>query len=310
MIVQKFPKAIYLFLLLVCSMNAISQDTQDDNDNTTQQPVLAKKSFRMGLVIGSYFANQYTASMYDGYGFDIDGNKNNWDNSLMNQKINMQYGGYGYSGQTDQIAQALNVDYHTWTFSPSDMPTNMRYSPAIMVGLNCIYSVDVKNAILLNVNLANLIANGNFVIITPQPANSTQINDRIKIFSIRGKEQRMMLQFGYQHLFGESDKINFLLEGGLNATLAKFSSNEILVNTLKIDLISYYNNAFYSSALVYRKPVGIGMGAFAGMGVNLNMNPKFTLQIVYSPSYEKINIGVAPRLRLQNSIGLRVYYNI
>ncbi len=304
-----FSKHFLIAFLLIISRCSLAQEIREDNA-ITQEPVEHRKAFRIGMYLGSYFANQYTANMYDGYGFDIDGNKNNWDNSLMNQKINMQYGGYGYASQPDQIAQALNVDYHTWTFNPNDMPTNMRYSPAIMVGLNCIYSVDVKNAILLNINLVNLTANGNFTIITPQQNNSTQINDRIKTFSIRGKEQRMMLQFGYQHLLGDNEKINWLVEGGLHATLAKFSSNEILINNLKIDLISYYNNAFYSSALVYKKPIGIGMGVFAGVGANITMNPKFTIQLLYSPTYERINIGLNPRLKLQNAAGLRIYYNI
>lgn len=304
-----FFKHILIVLLFISSRYSIAQEIRDDN-TITGEPFEHRKTFRLGMYLGSYFANQYTANMYDGYGFDIDGNRNNWDNSLMNQKVNMQYGGYGYAGQPDQIAQALNVDYHTWTFNANDMPTNMRYSPAIMVGLNCIYSVDVKNAILLNINLVNLTANGNFTIITPQQNNSTQINDRIKTFSIRGKEQRMMLQFGYQHLLGDNEKINWLVEGGLHATLAKFSSNEILINNLKIDLTSYYNNAFYSSALVYKKPIGIGMGVFAGVGANITMNPKFTIQLLYSPTYERINIGLNPRLKLQNAVGLRVYYNI
>lgn len=306
MIFQKLK--VFYFILMLVSVNSVAQETQ--NDEALQEPYVPKKGFRVGLYVGSYFANQYTANMYDGYGFDIDGNRNNWDNSLMNQKINMEYGGYGYAGQQDLIAQALNVDYHTWTFSASDMPTNMRYSPSFMVGLNCIYSVDVKNAIIFNVNLANLTANGNFTIITPQAPNSTQINDRIKTFAIRGKEQRMMLQFGYQRLLGEPGKINWLVEGGLHGTLAKFDKNEIMINYLTIDLTSYYNNAFYSSALVYRKPIGFAMGAFAGVGANIAMNPKFTIQLLYSPTLERINIGIDPRLKMQHAAGLRAYYNI
>jgi hypothetical protein len=309
MILKRLLKITCFLLFVVSNRVAVAQEETGEENIANQETYVPKKGFRAGLYIGSYFANQYTANMYDGYGFDIDGNRNNWDNSLMNQKINMEYGGKGYAGQTDQIAQVLNVDPQSWTFGPTDMPTNMRYSPAIMLGLNCIYSVDVKNAIILNLNLTNLTANGNFTIITPLQANSTQINDRIKTFSIRGKEQRMMLQFGYQHLFGESEKINWFVEGGLHGTLAKFSSNEVLINTLRIDLTSYYNNAFYSSALIYRKPIGFGLGVFAGAGVNINMNPKFTIQLLYNPTYERINIGVNPRLKFQHSVGLRAYYN-
>ncbi|MDO9184411.1 MAG: hypothetical protein Q7W13_00245 [Bacteroidia bacterium] len=301
-------KIISHILLLFCGIQGISQETQD-NDNEIPVDFVQKKGLRLGLFVGSYFANQYTAGMYDGYGFDIDGNKNGWDNSLMNQKINMQYGGYGYSGQIDQIATALNVDYHTWTFSQSDMPMNMRYSPSFAVGLNCIYSVDKNNAILLNLNAAKLNIGGNFTIITPQQTGSSQINNRIKTFAIKGGEQRLMFQFGYQRILGDNEKLNFFVEGGLHVTITKYDKNEILINSLKIDLTSYYNQAAYSSAVLLKKPIGTGFGVFAGFGANITMNPKFTIQLLYSPTYEKINIGINPRLKLQNAVGLRAYYN-
>lgn len=313
MLLKKISTILLLSsLLLITNFSSAQEEETTDTETsaTDQEPYVQKKGFRFGLYIGGYFANQYTANMYDGYGFDIDGNRNNWDNSLMNQKINLELGAQGFSGQTDQIAIALNVDPQTWTFTPGDMPTNMRYSPTMMIGLHTIYSVDVANSILINLNLANLTASGNFTIVTPQPANSTQINDRIKTFEIRGREQRMMMQFGYQHIFGESSKINWFVEGGLHATLAKFDKNEIQINNLRVDLTSYFNNAAFASALLFRRPIGIGMGAFAGVGANLNLNPKMTIQLLYNPTYERIDMGVNPALKLQHAIGLRAYYNM
>ncbi|MCE9538111.1 MAG: hypothetical protein K8R85_02705 [Bacteroidetes bacterium] len=239
---SKFLNITILVVSLTWSINGVSQETEDTNSENFEENI-PKKGLRLGLYIGSYFANQYTASIYDGYGFDIDGKKNTWDNSLMNQKINKEYGGRGYPGQPDLIAQELNVNYQEWIFNASDMPLNMRYSPSFSIGLNCIYSVDVKNAILLNVNLAKLNIGGNFTIITPQQSGTSQINDRIKTFAIKGVEQRMMLQFGYQRIIDDNEKVNFFVEGG-------------------------------------------------------------------SPTYERVNIGINPRLKLQNAIGLRAYYNI
>jgi hypothetical protein len=43
-----------------------------------------------------------------------------------------------------------------------------------------------------------------------------------------------LLQFGYQHLFGENEKFNFFAEGGLNISIAKFDKNEILINNLDV----------------------------------------------------------------------------
>jgi len=308
---HKFFGIITFVLLFVCSINGMAQDTNTDDGSDPDAPKhnQVKKGFRIGLYVGAFFANQYTASIYDGYGFDIDGNKNSFDNSFMNQKINIQYGGYGYSGQTDQIAQALNVDYHTWTFDESDMPTNMRYTPSFLIGLNTIYSVDKKNAILMNLNAAKLAIGGNFTITTPAPANSTQINNSIKTFPIVGGEQRLQFEFGYQRILGDNEKANLFVEGGLMATIAEFSKNVVMINNLTIDLTQYYNSTLIPNALLFKKPIGTGFGVFSGLGVNITINPKYTIQLVYNLTYERINIGLDPMLKFQNSVGFRAYYN-
>ena len=303
--------SLFLSVFFFSTINSFSQDSIDYNANQINPK--DKSGFHFGMYLGILFANQYTSTMYDGYGFDVDGNKNNFDNSFMNQKINMQYGGYGYSGQADQIAQQLKVDPQTWFFSQGDMPTNMRYTPAFVVGLTGRYSVDKKNAILLNVNASKLTIGGNFMIEVPQSqsASSTQVNTPpFQTFAIRGGEQRLILQLGYQRLLGDNDKFNFLIEGGLNATLAKFSSNQIQINNLTIDLTSYYNSSALPTSLLVKKPIGIGFGAFTGLGVHVNMNPKSILQLIYSPTFEKINIGTDPQIKLQNGIGIRLFYNL
>ncbi len=311
MILIKKMKHRFLLLLLLITFSTFAQDstTVDTNFDKTNKN---DKGFTFGLYIGTLFANQYTATMYDGYGFDVDGNKLNWENSFMNQKINIQNGGYGYPGQPDLIAQELKVDPQTWVFDQSDMPTNMRYTPAFSVGLAGKYSVDKKNAILLNVNASKLNISGNFVIITPlsNTGSTTQLNDRIKTFGIKGGEQRLIIQLGYQHLFGDNEKFNFFLEGGLNATLAKFDRNNIVINNLQIDLVAYNNSVYYPTNVPVKKPIGIGFGVFTGMGVNINFNPKTVIQLVYNPTFEKINMGQSPALKLQNSIGVRLFYDM
>ena len=303
-------KASSLLLSVLIAVNAFAQD--DMGNSANQADLQDTKGFHFGLYIGGLFANQYTANLYDGYGFDVDGKKNNWDNSFMNQKINLQYGGKAYSGQTDYIAQELKVDPGTWTFSEIDMQQIiMRYTPAFSVGLTGRYTVDTKNAILINVNASKLNISGSFNIHT-MPSNSGSNNQTTKTlqpFPIKGSEQRLIMQLGYQHLFGDGP-INFLLEGGLHATLTKFDKNVVQINNLTIDLTSYANSVYFASATPFKRPVGIGFGAFGGMGVNLSMNPKATIQLVYSPTYEKINIGENPQHKLQNSIGIRLYYSM
>jgi hypothetical protein len=224
----------------------------------------------------------------------------------MYNKIVLEYGG-GYPGQVDVIAQALGVQHGEWSFSESDMPVNMRYAPAFLIGLQGRYSVDNKNAILLNINASQLNITGNFTIVTTPQTNFTQVNRNIHTFGIKGVEQRMMMQIGYQRVFGKSEKVNLLAEGGLHITLAKFDQNVIMINDLLIDLTSYYYQPGYNAYYV-RKPIGVGYGAFAGVGINANFN-KARIQLVYNPSYEGINLGDDTKLKMQHSIGLRMYYN-
>jgi hypothetical protein len=290
---------ITLSLLLVPAFLFAQDDTEDN------VPV-AKKGFVLGIYMGAYFANKYTADAYDGYGFDLNGKRNDFANSYMYQKIVMQYGGgYGY---TDQIANALNVNHSDWSFTEADMPINMHYTPAFLFGLQCRYSVDGRNGIALNLNVAKISAVGNFTIETTPPTGSTQINNSVRTFGIRGEEQRMMIQVGYNRVFGKNEKVNFFGEAGLNMTYSQFNKNAIQVGNLTIDLLEFYD---YNGVQVgyYRLPRGMGLGAYAGLGLNLTMSEKFLIQIMYSPSYEGIAIGDNTRLKLQHSVGLRAYYN-
>ncbi len=299
----RWPLIVLLFTFaLVCP-------AQDQEEPDPDAPKTAKTRILTGLYVGSYFANKYSASTYNGYGFDVDGNRNSFLNSFMYQKIKNEYGG-GY-GQFDQIAQALGVDQKQWEFNESDMPVNMRYVPSILLGLNFKIPVKNKNALIFNLSGAKLSIEGNFTMtLLKPPGTNPAFNNNIKTFPIRGTEQRLLVQLGFQHIFGDDEKLNFFAEVGLNGTLAKFNSNTIYINDLTIDLTYYVNQTINPAPGPTRRPIGFGIGAFAGLGVNMEINPKFTLQILYSPSQEKVNIGTNPTLKLQNGIGLRVYYKL
>jgi hypothetical protein len=301
----------FFILLLCCSINIFAQDKDEPDPDADQPKVQRKSKILTGLYVGSYFANKYSASTYNGYGFDVNGVRNSFLTSFMYQKIKNEYGG-GY-GQHDQIADALGVDQQQWDFNESDMPVNMRYVPAILVGFNFKIPVDKKSSIILNLNGTKLSIEGNFTMTTLRPVVGTinpANNNNIKIFPIKGSEQRLLFQVGYQKIFGNDDKINFFAEAGFVGTLAKFNTNTIYINNLTIDLTYYVNQTLNPAPGPTKRPIGFGIGAYAGIGANIDMNPKFTLQLLYSPSQEKVNIGTNPALKLQNAVGFRLYYKI
>jgi hypothetical protein len=229
----------------------------------------------------------------------------------MYQKIVYQYGGYSGAGTPDYIAEELGVQHEDWNFNESDMPSNMRYKTAFAIGFNGRYSVDGKNAVLINVNASIVKAAGNFTMTTRPPPQSTQINNSIKTFNISGEEQRLNMQLGFQRLLGKGEGMRFFVEGGLHATLAKFDKNEIQINNLVINLFQeYYDPVNGYTFFTGSKPVGLGFGAFAGIGLHIETNSKWNFQFVYNPMLEKVNIGYNPKLKLSHGVGLRAYYKL
>lgn len=274
------------------------------------------RGFQTGVFIGVFFANKYTAAFYNGYGYNVEGEKNDFWNvdweksSFMYRKIIWEYG--GGNGQTaDLIAKELGVNPGEWKFDESDMPQKMKYSVAFSFGTQLLYAFSKKDALLLNVHAAKIAANGNFTIVLTNPPVGPAPPDyeNIKTFPIYGAEQRLMFQLGYRKILGDAEGLNFFVEGGASMNMTKFYKNYITIGSLQIDLSTYYTYPNYST--YHAKFLsGTGFGAFAGLGLNLRANSRWDIQIIYLPSYEKINIGSEPKNKLQNEIGMRVVYRV
>ena len=308
------------FLLLIVSclttLNFKAQEYEPSPQDTSSQPIgyAQGKGFHLGLYIGGYWANRSTAYLYDGYGFDQNGQRNTFANSILREQIVNVYGG-GYGGN-DLIAQLLNVGHTDWNFKETDMPINLKYTTTYLVGLNMRYQIHRKAAIMLNINASKLIVNGKFTIASSAPSNGLQGQAKINQFTITGAEQRLMFQLGYQRIIGNNDKLNFMIEGGLNVTLAKAQKNQAFLNNdqnpsnnFTIDLMNVYRQSpynYYSAKYL----VGAGVGAFGGIGFHLTINPKYIIQLLYTPSYDKIALGYSSTFKLQHGVGLRVYYNM
>ena len=304
--ISRIYKTLAFGILLFANASAFAQARAED-EGGRQLKSRKEKGFHLGFSVGSLFANKYTASVYDGYGFDVDGYKHDFASSAMNQKINYEYG--GRNGQVDRIAQALNVNSGDWSFDESDMPVNMKYNPAILVALNMRYCVDKRNSIIFNANGSKLTAGGLFTITTTTPQIGIPTPTLIRTFSIIGGEQRLVLELGYQGILGDNDKLNVFVEGGLACTMVKFDRNLININGLIIDLTTYYDPQGLRT-YQQKNMTGVAFGAFAGIGLNLSMSPKWTTQLVYDPSYEKVNIGDGKAYKFQHTLALRAFYNL
>lgn len=321
--VKSLYQTSLLMLSIFCltTINSKAQEYEPSvQDSSTQFANYPNKGFHLGVYVGAYWGNRSTAYIYDGYGFDQNGQRNTFANSILyNQLVNVYGGGYGGN---DLIAQLLNVAHTDWYFRETDMPINLRYTTTYLVGLNTRYQINKKSGITLNINASKLIVNGKFTIGTTGNSlgsgngNGLQNQAKIYQFTITGAEQRLMFQLGYQRIIGKHEKLNLMVEAGLNVTMAKAQKNQAFLNNdqnpssnFTIDLMSVYNQSpynYYSAKYL----IGAGVGAFGGIGLHLTINPKYTVQLLYTPSYDRIPLGYTPSFKLQHGVGLRVYYNM
>lgn len=316
----KHNSFLLVFAFCLHITNIFSQEYEpSEPDTSIKASFIPHKGFHAGLFVGAFWANQHTAYLYDGYGFDQNGQRNTFNNSILYNEIVNIYG--GAFGGIDYIAQLLNVNHTDWYFNEQDMPTNLRYTTTYLVGLNTRYQINKKESITLNINGTRLNVNGKFTISSinnPGFGSGTSSQVKLHQFTIVGGEQRLMFQLGYQRIIGKSEKLNLLLEGGLNVILSKAQKNQAFLNSenpnnsqnnIAIDLMNSYNQPpynYYSAKYL----VGGGIGAFGGIGFNLTINPRYTIQLLYNPSYDRISLGYNPKFKLQHGVGLRVYYNM
>lgn len=315
-ILNKYFVLLLQFTFCISTFNTNAQDTDIMEDDTTIYQPSIHKGFHAGLYVGAFWANRNTAYLYDGYGFDQNGQRNTFSNSILYNQIVNVYG--GANGGADLIAQLLNVAHTDWHFTEQDMPLNLRYTTTYLVGLNTRYQIHKKASITLNINATKLIVNGKFTISSTSTSGGFQNQTKLNQFTITGAEQRLMFQLGYQRILGKNEKLNFMVEGGLNIIFSKAQKNQAFLyspdqnntqNNFTIDLMSVYSQSpynFYSAKYL----VGAGIGAFAGIGLHLTINPKYTIQLLYNPSYDRISLGYNPIFKLQHGVGLRIYYNL
>jgi hypothetical protein len=80
----------------------------------------------------------------------------------------------------------------------------MRYVPAIMVGLNFKIPVIKMSSIIFNLNASKLNVEGNFTINLLRPLGTVNpgTNPNLLTFTIKGSEQRLIFQLGFQRFHG------------------------------------------------------------------------------------------------------------
>ena len=299
-----------LFLMTNAAIRAQDGNNPDAiNDQQSDSPRKETKGFYLGLNLGAYFANKYDAQLYNGYGFDRGGIKLDFNNSWLNRSIGPSAPYQTRQTIETEIGNNTPGGNGTYTFSESDMPLQMRYSPTIQYGLNLRYAFNKKSSIIMDINGCKLTATGEFTLELTgvPPSNNPADNNTLPAFPIRGQEQRLWTDLGYHRVLGNNDFLNPYIEGGLNFTLAKFESNDIEIYNYHADITQVfdnYGNYQYGTVNI----TSANFGTFLGFGGQITLGTKFTIDLGYNLIHTTIKLRSDPKGTFQHGVIFRIIY--
>ncbi|MFM7727483.1 MAG: hypothetical protein ACKO7B_12325 [Flavobacteriales bacterium] len=246
------------------------------------------RGFSFGLNIGSYFANAKTANIYNGSG-PFEGFLNEAANIRwysIPERIGMN-GPFAMSADVREIQTFYNTGGEAYTFPADYAPTNMRYNPAMYVGLNVKYNFNRYAAIIFNTNAAKLKAVGQFTMQLPVSSQSMN-NVGPTLLSIAGEEQRFNMNLGYRQGWMMGDMSNFFVQVGGSMLGTKWMRNYVLVANRQYDLITQSFVAGQTS-ISATPNTGVGFGAFVESGFEFWIG-KYSFDIGMGFSREKVII--------------------
>ncbi|MFM7813686.1 MAG: hypothetical protein ACKO66_04130, partial [Flavobacteriales bacterium] len=171
--------------------------------------------------------------------------------------------------------QTINTYYgsSSYNFPYDSYPLNMKYNPAIMVGLQIKYNFNRFAALIYNLNAMKLKAAGQFTMqFQGTPVQLNQQRD-VRLMSIAGEEQRFNMNLGYRQGWMMGDASNFYLQLGGSLLGTKWTSNYVYVAEGKFDLVTN-TPVFGATAVTVQPKAGIGVGAFFGTGVEFFVGNK------------------------------------
>jgi hypothetical protein len=264
----------------------------------------------VALNLGYYFANNNTAYIYGGYGYQRDGTINDFANAWLNQSLQ------GNPQFRRETSEALGLADGEWAFTEDDMPGLMQFSGSFMYGGHLRYMFNADFGVYAEINGTNPVTVGEFTIQTFSPSPDPTQNQRLRRYGIRGEEQRLILNFGlhrvlFRELFEEQGRSTTILpyvDVGINFTFVKFEENFYSLDDGVVQKLTIFFNQQAQFVDQANLLTGAGFGGFAAAGGQITLGSKFIIDIGYNASFEQIKLGEVNERGLQSQIVLKAIY--
>ena len=214
---------------MILGSSLVAQDTynslsflQDEDDFEFEE----RRGWIFGLNFGAYFANKKSANFYNGtctWGFE--------DGQARCNSIEERL----YLGTTEQQVQN-DLNIQSFTIPADASPLNMRYNPGILVGFRFGYRFNNENAIIADLNYADLKAADKFTLVTNLVPDNGQGTQDIRIFNIIGEEQRFNFSLGYRTGLVINETANWFFGLGGQFTAFRLNANYLEIEGSTYDL--------------------------------------------------------------------------
>jgi len=301
-----------IFLIVGVLFFALSGKAQVYNYADGEGPVDPDsiKGLYIALNLGYYFANNNSAVIYGGYGYQRDGTINDFANAWLNRSIQ------GNPEFRRQTSTALGLADGEWAFTEDDMPGATQSSRPLLYGGHLRYMFNADFGVYAEINGTNPVTVGEFTIQTFSPSPDPTQNQRLRRFGIRGEEQRLIVNLGLHRVLlreqferhGRSTTILPYVDVGINFNFTKFEENFYSLDDGVVrDLTVFFNqqSQFVDEANLL---TGAGFGGFAALGGQITLGSKFILNIGYNASFEQIKLGEVNERGLQSQVVLKAIY--
>lgn len=253
-----------------------------DEEEEEEEDMEKYRGFGIGISLGGYFASKKTANIYNGTNL---------------------IGTLGRADGVDQLTIAERLDPNVFIFDvqriqnefnatgvevPFDSsPINMRYSPALGVGVQLKYSFDRYRGLIFNLNALRLRTIDVFTLRFVGTGQQLNAQQDVRTFDIIGSEQRFEVNLGYRQGFLINELSNFYLQFGGNMLGVQMQQNQIRVGENTFDLIIGAQNPQQILTLD-NAPTGIGFGAYGAMGMEFFIKDKYGFDIGFQFSNDQM----------------------
>jgi len=246
--------------LLMASFAGIKAYAQSDDNTPEYEYSNDGKGWVFGLNVGVYYPSKSTSMYYNG----SSENENNVEYVMSNY---YWYQDIFYDlGAHDSILVA-------------GLPEDTHYKLAMQPGLYAQYSFNPKLSLIIEFSYVRLKVDDVIIFeVDPKPYAT---EPDLRLYPLRGSEERIYADIGMKHSFPQTDNFSYFAMGGLNVNSTQVKKSSFYVEDTEYNMINNINGGYVPNGNnqtynVYQG--GIGLGIFFGGGASFTFSNRIVLE--------------------------------